>query len=174
MHVNYFDQIDTDEIIAMAAYSEDEAYNFYMSLANEVNNDFLKEKLRYFADQEHFHKKILIDLHENMFGKRHIKEPSKKYPFECFKIELKVHNIKSLLETIEIAMNCEKRAETIYRTISAKVKDKYAKKIFLYLSNMEKQHYNALKSDYDFFNNFTGSMNELSKKSSFMGIKFNK
>jgi rubrerythrin len=174
MHVSYFDKIDTDEIIAMAAYSENEAYEFYISLANEVNNNFLKEKLKQFAEQERFHKKILMDLHENLFGKKHIREPSEKYPFECFKLDLKVHNIKSLLDAFEIAMGCEKRAETIYKTISTKVKDKYAKEIFLYLSKMEKQHYNLLKGDHDFINAFTGSMNQLNKKSSFLGIKFKK
>lgn len=174
MDMSYFNKIDTDEIIAMAAYSEEESYNFYLALADQVNNDFLKEKLRYFADQEKFHKKILVDLNENLFGKKEVKEPSKKYPFECFRQNAKVHNINSLLETIEIAMNCEKRAETIYKAVSARLKDKYAKKIFLYLSNMEKQHYNALKGDYDFFNKFAGSMDELNKKSSFIGLKFKK
>ncbi|MEM0160182.1 MAG: ferritin family protein [Thermoplasmata archaeon] len=174
MEMSYFNKIDTDEIIAMAAYSEDESYKFYLALADQVNNDFLKEKLRYFADQEKFHKKILIDLNENLFGKKEVKEPSKKYPFECFIQNANIHNINSLLETIEIAMNCEKRAETIYKIISTRLKDKYAKKIFLYLSNMEKQHYIALKGDYDFFNKFAGSIDELNKKSSFIGIKFKK
>jgi rubrerythrin len=174
MHVSYFDKIDTDEIIAMAAYSEDESYEFYMALANEVKNDFLKEKLKQFAEQERFHKKILMDLHENLFGKKLIREPSEKYPFECFKLNLKVNNIKSLLDAVEIAMGCEKRAETIYKTISTKVKDKYAKEIFLYLSTMEKQHHNILKGDYDFLSGFSSSMNQLNKKSSFLGIKFKK
>ncbi len=172
MEMSYFNKIDTDEIIAMAVYSEEESYKFYLALADQVDNDFLKEKLKYFADQEKLHKKILIELNENLFGMKNVKEPSKKYPFECFIKNSNVDNIDSLLKAIEIAMNCENRAVTIYKSISTRVKDTYAKKIFLYLSNMEKQHYIALKGDYDFFKKFAGSMDEFNKKSSFIGIKF--
>lgn len=145
-----FESTDLKDILENAVISEEMASNFYRDLSGKVGEGLLKDKLLFLSKQEEQHKKILEDIFADFYPNENIQKPKKQIIFECSSFTENVDSLKTIVEAIEMAMNCELKAENIYRNLVKKVKKRYAKNVFRYLADMEHSHYLSLKLEYKY------------------------
>ena len=141
--------IDTDtasvkKLMGMAIRAEIDSNKIYTKIADKLKNPFLKEKFTLLAFEENKHRKILEKLYEIFFDTVDIKVPDKTDESLLPSIEIK--SSSSFVEILQQAMNAEKAAEDFYQSLSEKVQNPQ-KKILIYLSKVEKSHYEILKSE---------------------------
>ncbi len=140
------------EILQKAIKSEVEAFQFYNKLQEVVENKVLKKKLNFLKREEKKHEKLLRNIFKNQFPKEKIKLPKKGFtPLPTIE-KIEKLSLESLLEA---AMEAEEISEKFYRENSILINDENSKRLLIYLSSMEKSHYQILKTEYDLLTSFT-------------------
>jgi rubrerythrin len=145
--------MDLKEILENAILSEELAANFYRDLSSQLDDGLLKDKLSFLSKQEEQHKKLLEEIFEDFYPNEKVEKPKKTIIFECSSYTEKIDSLKTIIQAIEMAMNCEIRAESIYKMLVKKVSKRYAKNLFKYLADMEHSHYLSLKLEYKYMEN---------------------
>ncbi|MEO0255623.1 MAG: ferritin family protein [candidate division WOR-3 bacterium] len=150
-------QYNLEELLSIAIKSEIEAKEIYESLSQKVKNAFLKDKLKFLAQEEQKHKETFESIYRNRFpGKRLILPEKSPVPLPQIKIESERIKIS---EIFEMAMQAEKNAYDFYISLATYFKEEPETAIMInYIASMELGHYkifeiekeNALKfEDYD-------------------------
>ncbi|MEO0097472.1 MAG: ferritin family protein [candidate division WOR-3 bacterium] len=140
------------EILQKAIKSEIEAYQFYNKLEKVAENKVLEKKLNFLKKEEKKHERLLRNIFKNQFPKEKIKLPEKGFtPLPAIDMIEKL-SLESLLEA---AMEAEEASEKFYRENSILINDENSKRLLIYLSSMEKSHYQILKTEYDLLTSFT-------------------
>ncbi|ASJ02072.1 rubrerythrin [Thermococcus profundus] len=70
-------------------------------------------------------------------------------PVEVLPVLSKFERADQIKEVLEAAMESELTAHKVYRILAEKVKDEKLKELYLKLAEVEKNHYEALKGEYE-------------------------
>ncbi len=134
-----------EDLLLTAIKSEKDSNSVYAELAAGVKNAFLKEKLRFLAEEEAKHMGYIKGIYAEEFPGKDIDLPNKTaVPLP----ELAVEEGMPLSQAIEMAMAAEKAAHDFYKSFAESLPaDKHPKiKItFAYFATMELGHYKLLE-----------------------------
>ncbi len=153
-------QFTVEELLLSAIKSEIEAKEIYEKVAEKVKNAFLKEKLKFLAQEEKRHRETFESIFRSRFPGKRIVLPEKS-PVPLPELKIESERIK-LSEVFEMAMKAEKAAHEFYLSLAPYFKDEpETEQMINYIASMELSHYkifeiekeNALKfEDYDIEN----------------------
>jgi len=142
------DNYTLEELLQAAIKSELDANKVYAELAGRVKNFVLKDRLNFLSDEELKHKKVLESIYKKNFPGVEITLPEES-PVPLPKVNIEDENLE-LRELFFQAMEAEKAAYNFYLGFSIMYQDnKEMKNILVYLSSMEMNHYNILKTERD-------------------------
>ncbi len=162
-----------EDIIANAVLSEEDSSEFYSEIAKRLPDGITKNKFLFLSEQEKSHKKIVESIYFEIFEKKEIKKPGKRIEIECSKSMVKkLKDVSTLIEVVEIAMGCERRAELLYNYLRKNSKEGYIKNTFRYLEQMEHGHYISLKTEYTYLNGVKKDPEKYKDTNSILGILF--
>jgi rubrerythrin len=139
-----------DEVLKFAIGKEEEAVEFYMSLARNATQASLKEIFESFSEEEEKHIKLLSNIAGN-------KEKIDSYQFKevtdlkisDYLVETEYKEGMPMPEILKIAMKREEKAVILYTNLADKTDSEDAKKVFMILVQEESKHKLALESMYD-------------------------
>lgn len=132
-------------LLGMAVRAEIDSEKIYSEMAGKVKNPLLKEKFSMLSFEENKHIKILKKLFEILFDEFEIQIPDKTD--ETLLPSIKTEPSTSLVDILYQAMEAEKAAQDFYVSLSKRF-DSPQKEILGYLGNVEKSHFEMLKSEY--------------------------
>ncbi|WP_048147814.1 ferritin-like domain-containing protein [Palaeococcus ferrophilus] len=133
-------KLSPKEILGYAIASEEGAREFYESLSSKLG-ELLGDFFRDLARAEESHRKILLTLHEKLFGDTNYSVPE-GIPLAERAVE--VETVANLIEAMEVALLNEKTAERIYTHLAEALPDHRG--ILLLLAAQEEAHYASIKS----------------------------
>lgn len=139
-----------DDILNFAIEKENEAVDFYTSLAQEATRSSLKETFERFAKEEEKHAALLSDIAGN-------KEKIDEYEFKPvadlkisdYLVEKEYEEGMPMPEILKLAMKREEKAVKLYGTLADQTDNNDAKKVFQILVQEESKHKLALETMYD-------------------------
>ena len=142
------DELTFKEILAYSIIAERVSKKAYLDFAEGTVGELKKDKFKQLADDEEMHAVELIKIHKKEFGDDEIIFPKGKElpPHEA---EVDVRTSESMIESLQLARQNELNANKIYKYL-ADEKPIY-KDTFNHIANMEMDHYEALKTEMDFY-----------------------
>jgi rubrerythrin len=134
------------EAISKAIKAEIEMFALYKKFEDRTKNSRLKSQYKYLATEEKKHRELLEGIFKRQFPHKKLELPSKSM---VPNIEKALNEDLTSKELFKIAMESEKMARDFYIAIADKTTHKKAKTWLHYLSNVEQNHFNILKADYE-------------------------
>lgn len=130
-----------EDLLLAAIKSEIDSRTVYQMLASRIENAFLKDKLRFLADEEEKHRKVVESIFRKKIPNKAISLPEKSpVPLPEIRTEGPVS------EVFESAMQAEMAAHDFYRQLSETfINDSALKRTMVYLAMMEMGHYRLLE-----------------------------
>jgi rubrerythrin len=131
------------EVLSLAIYNEQSAFDFYTKLSDTIKNPSGKEKFKFLASDEKRHRELLEKYYTRVSGEQ-------KFPFDANKmkkIQVEVKDSTTAYEALDIGIKAEKEAFEFYTRSAESSKDREAKKMFLMLAGEEDKHYNMLMAE---------------------------
>lgn len=137
-----------DDILDFAISNEQNAVDFYTSLAGSAQNDDMRKVFDDFAKEEISHKARLIKIKEE--GIFNI-EPEKVADLKIadYLVRTEVGPNMSYEEALILAMKREKAAFRLYLKLSEKAPDDKLKRLFMSLAEEESKHKLRFELEYD-------------------------
>jgi rubrerythrin len=132
-----------EDILLTAIKSEVDAKKLYTSLADQVKNGLLKDKLQYLATEEEKHRAYLKKLYTQTYPRKQLKLPSTT-PIPLPNVPTSDEDIP-LSTVISHAMKAEQAAQDFYQTLATKLTDEKTQHMIRYFADMERGHYELLK-----------------------------
>lgn len=133
-----------EDVILSALKSEVDSQTIYSIIAEGVKNAFLKEKMRFLAEEENKHRGFLETLYKRHFPDKEIELPTKS-PVPLPEIQFD-DELVNLSEVLESAMEAEKAARDFYNEFSKLItNDPETRKTLEYFATMEWGHYKLLE-----------------------------
>lgn len=136
--------LTVETAISMAIQAEKDAAGLYTKLKGMVKNFVMRDKLDFLIGEEVKHQKILESLYSKMFDENSVQPGKSSVPL----FKLTVTDDHSILDILQMAMDAEKYFEGFYTELAAKVEERGAQEILLYLASMELGHYTLLKAEF--------------------------
>ncbi|MBI9037629.1 MAG: ferritin family protein [Bacteroidales bacterium] len=137
-----------DEILDFAINSEQNAYNFYIKLATNSENDAMKDVFLEFAEDEKSHKKRLEKIKEDRnFEIEDVKVQDLK--IAEYTVNVSPSDDMSYQEALLLAMKREKNAYKLYTDLAAIAPDEKMQRLFKGLANEEAKHKLRFELEYD-------------------------
>ncbi len=135
-----------EDLLLSALKSEVDSKEVYSKLAERVKNFFLKDRLKFLAQEEDKHRIFFESLFRKNFPKKDIVVPEKtQVPLP--KLKIAFENVP-ISEVMESAMEAELATHDFYISLSDRLTDDTAiKKTLLYIANMEMGHYKLLENE---------------------------
>ena len=139
-----------NDILDFAINSEQEAVEFYSSLASNAKNDEIKSVFEQFAKEEMGHKAMLMKIKsEDTFEIRDQQIVDLK--IADYLVDVEASPNMSYEEALIVAMKKEKSAFRLYTNLAAKAPNDKMKNIFLSLAQEESKHKLRFEIEYDDF-----------------------
>ena len=138
--------ISPADAIATAIKAEIEMMKLYKKLENQTKNSRLKAQFQYLGKEEEKHREVFENLFHREFPDKELVLPDKSM---VPSIEKALNEDIAPKELFQVAMESEQMAKNFYSLLANYVKDEKAKALLNYLSNVEQNHYNILKADYE-------------------------
>ena len=141
-----------NEILDFAIENEEEAYSFYMRMAERSYDKMMTEVFLELAAEEKTHKERLIMVKENKYF-----EESEKITDNLFKEEsLAYEDLNPAItlgyrQALTIAIHKEQAAYKLYKMLANIATSTYSKSIFNSLADEEANHRNRFQQEYDNF-----------------------
>ena len=137
-----------NDILDFAINAEQEAVNFYTSLADHSKNAAMKTVFIDFAQEEMKHKSMLMGIKEH--GKFEVPELKiKDLKIADYLVNVKPTASMTYEEALILAMQKEKKAFMLYMNLSEKAEEPSMKKLFLSLAQEESRHKLRFELEYD-------------------------
>ena len=128
-------------IIDMAIAKEEEAYNFYIGLADTVKNEEARDALRYIAAEEKQHKEFLVNYRDKGCGPDGLKPGTTVDYRIAEQLEApEPGEDMGAKEIYLIAAHREKRANELYLSLASIHPDGAARNILLKMAEEELRH----------------------------------
>ncbi len=149
-------EITDKEVFEIAVNAEIRAKEAYEKLASVTKSDIIRDELLFLAREEDKHREIIEKMAEKFEGGR--TEP-KKIDIDVmgeFKViaEKMAEAIKkpdiNVDEVYEVAMEAELVSEKLYKELAGYAATDNTRLILEMLADMERNHYNILKKQYDY------------------------
>ncbi len=142
-------KFNLEDVILTAMKSEIEAKGTYNKLADRIENAFMKERMRFLAEEEEKHRSYLEKIYKERFGGKPIKLPEKSVvPMPEVVLTGPDQPITSIFED---AMEAEKRASDYYLAMVELFQVPEIKLTLTYFGKMEMGHYDILKNERESF-----------------------
>ncbi len=137
-----------NDILEFAIASEQEAVEFYSSLAKQAKNAEMKTVFEQFAKEEMSHKSRLLKIKDE--GTFEIRD-EKIYDLQIadYLVDVEVTPNMSYQDALIVAMKKEKSAFKLYTNLAAKAPTDALKNIFLSLAQEESKHKLRFEIEYD-------------------------
>jgi rubrerythrin len=120
----------------------------YMDLADRIESNFLKIKLRFLADEEEKHRTTLGEMYKAYFPQKNIILPKHDNKTD---LENKINGSLQLIQILEKAMQYEKSAQENYLLLADELSDDQETSVLLtYFAAMEGSHYDLLKIEKEY------------------------
>ena len=139
-----------DEILDFAINEEQQAVDFYISLAENAKNEYMKTTFFDFAKEEVNHKNRLMDIKQNgLFTMK----PEMVADLKISDYTVSVHPTPNMTysDALVLAMKKEKAAFKLYSKLSERAPDAGIKDVFLSLAAEESKHKLRFEIEYDEF-----------------------
>jgi rubrerythrin len=130
------------EIIGLAIKGEDDAAEFYGSIARVVKNELVREKYESLAREEIGHKHILTELYKKMTGEVSVPKITGDFKTAEYGHPVSVNELEELLQ---FAIARENEAEAYYMDAAKQAGDNNGKRILEYLASIEHGHATMLE-----------------------------
>lgn len=135
------------EILKIGIKTEIEGQNFYMRMAQMIENPEIKKRVQMMAADEVIHEKRLRDLYSKMIG-----GDAGQLPKEGADIFKSVFGDRKLderdkFEFLDLAIESELKAAKLYKDGEQKSDDPAVRKVFAELVAEEDGHYNMLMAE---------------------------
>jgi len=134
------------EAISTAIKAEIEMRDLYKKFENKTKNSRLKAQFNYLAKEEEKHRELFQEVFSREFPGKELQLPAESI---VPTIERALNEDMEPKELFQVAMESEQMAKNFYKVLTQYVKDEKAKALLNYLSNVEQNHYNMLKADYE-------------------------
>lgn len=139
-----------NDILDFAINSEQEAVEFYSSLASDATNNEMIKVFEQFAKEEMEHKAMLMKIKsEDTFEVKHQQIMDLK--IADYLIDVEVTPNMSYENALIVAMKKEKSAFKLYTNLAAKAPNDKMRDIFLSLAQEESKHKLRFEIEYDDF-----------------------
>jgi len=137
-----------DEILDFAIGQEEEAAQFYTSLASRMARPWMSQIFNQFADEEKGHKRKLEEIKA---GKRLVPDQEKVLDLKIgdYLVDARPSPDMDYQQALILAMKKEKKAFMMYNDLADAVNDQDLKKIFLALAQEEAKHKLRFEVEYD-------------------------
>lgn len=142
------EEYDFDELLRAAAKSEVNSREVYEYLSNATDNFVIKNRFEFLAGEEKKHQDFITDLYEKRNPDKEMEVPEETpvpIPF------IKYGNDVEESEIVEQAMDAEISSRDFYKKMANIARDEGESgepvKLLDYLSGMEQNHYDILKSE---------------------------
>jgi len=137
-----------DDILNFAIGKEEEAYNLYNKIAEQVKSQHIRHVFLDFARQEEGHKAKLLQVKA---GKATMPSDQvvKDLKIGDHLVDIKVAPDLSYQEALIVAMKAEKNAYVMYMKLSSSATDTNLKTLFLGLASEEANHKMRFEMEYD-------------------------
>ena len=141
-----FDSVD--KILDLAIQKEQEAADFYTSLADKMEFKHMQEIFRSFAAEEIGHKAKLIAVKD---GKQMISSERKVLDLKVgdHLVDVEMKTDLTYQEALIVAMKAEKAAFKLYSDLAGATDDANLKSLFLELAQEEAKHKLRFEVEYD-------------------------
>lgn len=139
-----------DEILDFAINEEQQAVDFYISLAENAKNEYMKTTFFDFAKEEVNHKNRLMDIKQNgLFTMK----PEMVADLKISDYTVSVHPTPNMTysDALVLAMKKEKAAFKLYSKLAERAPDAGIKDVFLSLAAEESKHKLRFEIEYDEF-----------------------
>jgi len=137
-----------DDILDFAMNSEQEAVDFYNSLAEHAQNEEMKKIFNQFAQEEISHKARIRKIKEE--GTYEIsREKLRNLKVSDYMVNVKPTPDMSYQDALVLAMNKEKAAFRLYMDLSEQTEQQEMKNLFLALAQEESKHKLRFELEYD-------------------------
>jgi rubrerythrin len=139
-----------DDILDFAIQSEQEAVEFYSSLASNTLNSEMKKVFEQFAHEEMGHKAKLVKIKdEDTFEVKNNNVIDLK--IADYLVDVQLSPNMSYEDALVVAMKKEKSAFRLYSDLAAKAPNDSMRDIFLSLAQEESKHKLRFEIEYDDF-----------------------
>ncbi|UCC44109.1 MAG: ferritin family protein [Candidatus Zixiibacteriota bacterium] len=137
-----------DRILDFAIQNEQNAADFYNSLAGKMESDDMKEVFIGFAAEELGHKSRLIAVKD---GKQLVSSEGNVQDLKIgdYLVDIEMKPDLDYREALIVAMKAEKAAFRLYRDLAAAAKNDELKSLFLRLAQEEAKHKLRFETAYD-------------------------
>jgi len=137
-----------NDILDFAINSEQEAVEFYSSLASNATNKEMKMVFEQFAKEEMGHKAVLLKIkNEDTFEVKNQQILDLK--IADYIVDVEATPNMSYEDALIVAMKKEKSAFKLYTNLAAKAPNEKMKNIFLSLAQEESKHKLRFEIEYD-------------------------
>ncbi|MBN1860230.1 MAG: ferritin family protein [Candidatus Thermoplasmatota archaeon] len=142
-----------EDLLLAAMKSEIESYDVYMTMARNVKNGLLKDKLMFLATEEQKHKAFIEQVYKARFPTKNLVIPtSTPVPLPALVIPDEDTPLGTVLKN---AMAAEHAAYEFYQSLSKQFKqDDKIRHTLSYFADMELQHYKILEIEKESMDRF--------------------
>lgn len=149
-------EITDKEVFEIAINSEIKAKEAYEKLASIVKSDIIRDELLFLAKEEDKHREIIEKISEKL--KSEETEPKKVEIETMSEFRVIAEKMGEVIKkpeldidkVYEIAMQAELVSEKLYRELARYAATEKTKLLLEILANMERNHYNILKKQYEY------------------------
>ena len=149
-------EITDKEVFEIAISSEIRAREAYEKLASMTKSDIIRDELLFLAREEDKHREIIEKMAEKFEGTR--TEPKKIDIDVMGEFKVIAEKMSEVIrkpeinigEVYEIAMKAEVVSEKLYKELAGYAATDNTRLILEMLADMERNHYNILKKQYDY------------------------
>lgn len=132
-----------EDLLLSALKSEVDAKKVYTNLANSVKNYFLKDRLKFLAEEEEKHRTYLEAVFRKKIPEKEIVLPDKT-PVPLPELKILDENIP-ISEVLASAMDAEMAANDFYFGLAKRYsEDSEVRRMLFYFATMELGHYKIL------------------------------
>jgi len=144
--MNEFNSIN--DVLDFAIGKEQEAVDFYNSMAAKLSNKAMKEAFEQFAREEMGHKAKLLDIqHSGVFSVA--SAPITDLKIADFTVAGSPSAEMTYQDALILAMNAEKSAFRLYSSLADRAPNAELKSVFLMLAQEEAKHKLRFEIEYD-------------------------
>jgi len=128
-------------LIDIAIEREEEAYNFYMGLCNRIEDESVKDTLKFLADEEQKHKEFLLSYRNGSYGPDSLRLTDVvDYKIAEYLEEPDIKKDMDSKEVYLVAAHKELQSYHFYKALADLHPDGEAKTMLLTMANQEMKH----------------------------------
>lgn len=139
----------TDEILNFAINNEQEAHDFYISMAEKMKDNVIKDSFLEFAKEELAHKRLLEKIKTDGLHEVNDEKVTNLMIGDFLVKSDKNTNEMTYQDALILAMKREKAAYKLYTYLAEKTDNEKMKKTFFTLAQEEAKHKLKFETEYD-------------------------